>query len=139
MGVIGRQQLTQSAVAGGDIPIVTPQHGLDDLAAEQGIYPHGLQQQLLIYAGVNAGHGGVAIAQQTGRLIIHVVVIGRMQIALTEQPRLIRPAHGVVVGAGGAVECLVFIVGRQRGVVRLKSCCEHLWQWIRNSSQGDNR
>ena len=120
MGVIGRQQLTQSAVAGGDIPIVTPQHGLDDFAAEPGISPHGLPQQLLIYAGVNAGHGGVAIDQQTGRLVIHVVVIGRMQIALTEQPRLIRPAHGVVVGAGGAVEFLGFIIGRQGGVVRLR-------------------
>lgn len=122
-GASGCQQLVKAAVPGGDVLFIAPEHRFGCLSVEIGVISKKLPELRLIHAGIDACHDRVAANQYACRLIVHLVIVFGIGIILSEQPCLIGPAHGIIIGMG-RVEFLVFVVSRKGGIVRFRSACD---------------
>lgn len=119
-GASGCQQLVKAAVPGGNVLFIAPEHRFGCLSVEIGVISKELPELRLIHAGINACHDRVAADQYARRLIVHLVIVFGIGIILPEQPCLIGPAHGIIIGMG-RVEFLVLVVSRKGGVVRFRT------------------
>ena len=92
--IVGAQKLVKAAVARGDVLLVAPDHGLCSLAREARAVGHHLPQLLRVHIGVDAGHTGEAVDQDTGGAVVELIVVAEVQrVVLAQEPRLIGPAH----------------------------------------------